>query len=118
MPKLPTVELRMTPFCATDVARVYSGWAPSWYGHQMAGEAIRRLGYDAAAKLTVWVLCAATVAFLVTTMAVPPRGVTVALTAPVCDDEDVLVMSTFTVSAELLRLAAVLWLTCALPAIS
>src|SRR5207237_502864 len=48
----------------------------------------------------------------------PPGGVTVADTTPVCADAEVLVMATFTVSAELLRFAAVFCTTCALPATS
>ena len=51
-------------------------------------------------------------------VAVPDGGVIVADTVPVCAVADVLVMSVFTVSAELLRLAAVFWMTCALPSTS
>jgi hypothetical protein len=37
MPKVLVVELSTTLFWATDVATVYKGWAPNWYGHQICG---------------------------------------------------------------------------------
>ena len=48
----------------------------------------------------------------------PPGGVIVAATVPVCEAAEVFVTSVLTVSAELLRFAAVFWSTCALPTIS
>src|SRR5262249_1383533 len=67
---------------------------------------------------TVEVLLAATVTLCETTMGEPTGGVTVAVTVAVCDVADVLVTSVLTVSAELLRSAAVLGSTCALPSSS
>ncbi len=67
---------------------------------------------------TVCVAFAGTVTFWLTVTGDPAGGVTVADTSPVCDVAEVLVMSVFTVSAELLRSTAVFWLTCALPATS
>src|SRR2546421_5679601 len=114
MPNVPLVELSTVPFCATEVGRVYSGCAPSRYGHQICG-LVTVIG----ANDTVCVVFAGTVTVWFTVVGVPPPGgVRLAETVPVCAAADVLVMSTFTVSAELLRLAAVFWLTCALPAIS
>ncbi len=78
-----------------------------------------RVGYVDGAKVTVLVLFAATVTLWLTVIAVPaPGGVIVAETVPVCDADEVLVTSVFTVSAVLDRLAAVFWFTCALPATS
>src|SRR5262249_52770078 len=51
-----------------------------------------------------------------TVIGVPvPGGVTVAVTVPVCGEDVLLVTSVLTVSAELLRLAALVSTTCALP---
>jgi len=30
IPNVSVSVLSVTPFCATDVDRVYNGWAPSW----------------------------------------------------------------------------------------
>ena len=69
-------------------------------------------------NVTVCVVFAGTVTFCVTVIGEPVGGVTVADTTPVCEVVEVLVTSVLTVSAELLRSAAVFWLTCALPTIS
>src|SRR5690349_23949472 len=67
-------------------------------------------------KVTVWVVLAGTVTVWVTVTGEPlPGGVIVAVTVPVCDDEVLLVTSVFTVTAELLRLAALFSTTWALP---
>ena len=67
-------------------------------------------------KLTVWVAAAGTVTVWLTVIGVPPPGgVMVAVTVPVCAVEVWLVMSDLTVSAELLRVAALLSTTRALP---
>src|SRR6266516_6289307 len=107
MPNVSLVEVATTLFCDTDVVSVYSGCAPSWESHQSCGELIVRVGNCAGAKVTVWVLLAGTVTDWLTVMGVPPPGgVIVAVTTPVCGEAAVLVMSLLTVSAELLRLAA------------
>src|SRR5438477_10426857 len=67
---------------------------------------------------TVCVVFAGTVTVWVTVVAVPLGGVIVADTVPVWAVAEVLVMSVFTVRAELLRFAAVFWMTCALPSTS
>ena len=116
IPKVSDVELRVVPFWATDVCRVYSGCAPIWYGHQTCGLLIVRLGKLAGVNDTVWVVLAGTVTFWLTVIGVPlPGGVIVAVTVPVCAVVVLLVMSDFTVSAELLRLAVLFSTTCALP---
>src|SRR5262249_22491538 len=89
-----------------------------WYGHQICGFAIVRLGNAAGVKLTVCVLFALTVTFWVTVIGDPVGGVTVADTVAACAVAGVFVVSAVTVRAELLRLAAVFWMTCAFPSIS
>src|SRR5690349_4950145 len=67
-------------------------------------------------KVTVWVVLAGTVTVWVTVTGEPlPGGGIVAVTGPVCDDEVSLVTSGFTVSAELLRSAALFSTTWAVP---
>src|SRR5690349_10859503 len=102
MPKVPLVELSTVPFCATEVASVYSGCAPRWYGHHSCGLAILRLGKAAGVNDTVWVVFAATVTVCATVTGEPVGGVTVAVTTAFCAVAEVLVTSHFTVSAELL----------------
>jgi hypothetical protein len=66
-------------------------------------------------KLTVRVVFAGTVTFWLTTIdAPPPGGLIVAVTVPDCDAAVLLVMSLLTVSAELLRSAALFSATLAL----
>src|SRR5215469_14877359 len=77
-----------------------------------------RLGNAAGVNDTVWVVFAGTVTVCVTVIGEPVGGVTVAVTTPVCAAADAFVMSVFTVSAELLRSAAVFWMTWALPSTS
>src|SRR5215469_7182830 len=132
MPNVSLVEFSVVPFWATDVASVYSGWAPSWYGHQTCGFVIVRLGNALGVNVTVCVVLAGTVTFWVTVTGAPlPGGVTATITppgsgAPVTVTQNVtgaplpggvivavtvpawavvvfFVMSVFTVSAELLR---------------
>src|SRR5258706_5652010 len=80
MPNVSLVEFSVPPFWATDVASVYSGWAPIRYGHQTWGLVIVRLGNALGAKLTVWVVLAGTVTFWLTVIGVPvPGGVIVAV---------------------------------------
>src|SRR4051794_12409654 len=93
MPKVSLVELSTVPFWATDVDSVYSGCAPSRYGHHSCGLVMVTVG-----RVTVWVLFAGTVTVWVTVTAVPEGGVTVADTSPVCALADVLVTSVFGVS--------------------
>src|SRR6516162_7442775 len=67
-------------------------------------------------KVTVWVVLAGTVTVWLTVIGVPlPGGVMVARTVPVCGEDVLLVMSVLTVSAEVLRSAALFSTTCALP---
>src|SRR5215469_843191 len=116
MPNVSLVEFSVVPFWATDVASVYSGWAPSWYGHQTCGFVIVRLGNALGVNVTVCVVLAGTVTFWVTVTGAPlPGGVIVAVTVPAWAVVVLFVMSVFTVSAELLRLAALFSTTCALP---
>src|SRR5258708_7960707 len=116
MPNVSLVEVSVVPFWATDVVSVYSGWAPIWYGHQTCGLVIVRPGNAPGANVTVWVVPAGTVTVCVTVIGVPMfGGVIVAVTVPVCAVVVSLVTSVFTVSAELLRSAALFSTTCALP---
>src|SRR5947208_3317037 len=101
MPNCSLVELSTVPFCATEVASVYSGCAPSWYGHHSCGFAMVRPGNAAGVNDTVCVVFAGTVTLWLTVTAVPVGGVTVADTVPVCALADVFVTSVFTVRAEL-----------------
>src|SRR5882757_1535735 len=95
----------------TLVSTVYIGWAPIWYGHQTCGCEIVCTG-----NVTVVLECAATVMLWLTVIGVPPDGgVMVAVAVPVLLVLPPLVTSAFTVSLELLRSAALLWTTCALP---
>src|ERR1041385_5208445 len=72
-------------------------------------------GNEAGAKVTVEVVFAATVTDCETVIGEPPPGgVTVAVTVPVWELDEVLVTSALTVRALLLRLAAVFWFTCSL----
>ena len=107
MPNVSLVLSSAVPFCDTDVASVYSGWPPSWYGHQTCGAAMVSSGNADGVKLTVLVVFAGTVtAWLTVTGAPPPAAVIVAVTVPVWGEPVLLVMSVLTVSAELLRSAA------------
>ena len=73
-------------------------------------------GYALGVKVTVWVVLAGTVTFCVTVIGVPlPGGVIVAVTVPACEVTVLLVTSHFTVSAELLRSAALFSTTWAFP---
>src|SRR5262249_47541217 len=119
IPKVSVVLSCTVPFCDTVVLSVYSGDAPSWYGHHTFGFAIVRLGNADGVNVTVLTLCAATVTDCWTSIGVPPPGGTIeALTVPVCDEPELLVMSVFTVSAELDRSAALFSTTCALLSLS
>src|SRR4051794_13539541 len=74
-----------------------------------------RAAFWAGVKVTVWVAFAATVTACDTVIgAPPPGGVTVAVTVADWELPVVLVTSVLTVSAELLRSAAVFWTTWAL----
>src|SRR5690242_15981080 len=74
-----------------------------------------RPGNAAGVNETVCVVPAGTVTAWLTVIAVPVGGVMVADTVPLWGVVEVLVMSVFTVSAELRRSAAVFWTTWALP---
>ena len=119
MPNVSVVVLSVVVPCATDVPRVYRGWAPIWYGHQTCGLPIVRLGKLAGVNDTVWVVLAGTVTLWLTVIGVPvPGGVIVAVTVPVWDVAVKFVTSVLTVSAALDRSAASDWLTCELPTAS
>src|SRR5260370_42341877 len=74
MPKVSLVELYWVLPWATVTPRVYSGCAPSWYGHQTCGLVIVRAGKLAGVNWTVWVVLAGTVAFWETVIGVPLAG--------------------------------------------
>ena len=119
MPKVSLVELYWVAPCATETPRVYSGCAPSWYGHQTCGLVMVSAGKLAGVNDTVWVVLAGTVTFWLTVIGVPlPGGVMVAVTVAVCAVVVLLVTSVLTVSAALDRSAASFWLTCELPTAS
>ena len=119
MPNVPVVASDTVPFCDTEVSSVYSGDGPIWYGHQTCGCEMVRLGNALGVNETVLVLCALTDTVCCTVIGVPPPGgVMVALTEPVCVAPELLVTSVFTVSAELLRSAALACTTWALLSLS
>src|SRR5437764_14838105 len=110
MPKVELVESVTVLPSVRLVATVYSGAAPIWYGHQIAGLVVVGAGSE-----TVLVECAATVTGDWTVTGVPPPGgVIVAFTVPVCELAVLLVTSVFTVTAEVDRSAAVFCTTCVL----
>ena len=118
MPNFSLVLSSAVPFCDTEVASVYSGCAPSWYGHQTCGAAMVSSGKADGVKLTVLVVFAGTVTSWLTMTGASPGGVIVAVTVPAWDELVSLVMSVLTVSAELLRSAALSSTTRALPSVS
>src|ERR1700761_7847138 len=77
-----------------------------------------RAGNAAGVKLTVLVVFAGTVTAWLTVTGAPPGGVITAVTVPDWDEPVLLVMSLLTVSAALLRSAASLCTTRALPSLS
>src|SRR5262245_18033316 len=119
MQKVSVVELYWVAPCATVTPSVYSGCAPSRYGHQACGLVIVSDGKALGVNDTVWVVLAGTVTFWLTAIGVPvPGGVIVAVTVAAWAAAVLLVTSVLTVSAALDRLAASLWLTCELPTVS
>src|SRR5215470_812879 len=115
MPKVSVVALYWVAPCATVTPRVYSGCAPSWYGHQTCGLAMVREGKLAGVNDTVWVVLAGTVTAWLTVIGVPvPGGVMVAVTVADWAVAVLLVTSVLTVSAALDKSAASAWLTCEL----
>src|SRR6516165_3166905 len=119
MPNVSLVELYWVLPCATVTPRVYSGCAPSWYGHQTCGLLMVSAGKLAGVNWTVWVVLAGTVTFWLTVIGVPlPGGVIVAVTVAAWAAVVLLVTSVLTVSAALDRSAASFWLTCELPTAS
>src|SRR6267154_2725343 len=71
MPNVSLVELSVVPFWDTDVASVYRGCAPSWYGHQICGFAMARLGNATGVNEMVWFVFAGTVTVWVTVIGDP-----------------------------------------------
>src|SRR5437763_14669423 len=99
MPKVELVEsVTVLPWVRL-VATVYSGAAPIWYGHQIAG-----LVMVVAGSATGRVACGATVTGDWTVTGVPPPGgVIVAFTLPVCALAAGWRSSVFTVAREVDR---------------
>src|SRR5439155_6683639 len=85
IPKVPLVVFATSPCCDTEVVRRYRGWAPSWYGHQICGWAIRSRGKLLGANDTVRVVRAGTMTVWLTVIgaARSQGGGTVAATVAV-----------------------------------